>query len=273
MGLPTQALYPICHDHKHTAFEGPLLVLGQPHFTMRQGDAPAFLRMVGIEPDPRAEAALEPGADLNARAFFGLLGIHDVEILDVDPYQGAEIIVDLNEPIPKKYHGRFKTVLDSGTMEHVFDLRTGLSNLVKLLAVGGRVVHQNPCNNYVNHGFFQVSPTLYFDYYAANGFDDLRACFVVQPRSAALTTAWNFVAYHDELFWGLNSVMCPESTQLGLHFHARKKIESKGTKAPIQHYFQRFAAKDRAWLANQRRFVIRHTPEAPQLEDIGMLEP
>ncbi|MBV8602403.1 MAG: hypothetical protein JO359_12645, partial [Candidatus Eremiobacteraeota bacterium] len=159
MGLPTQALYPLCHDHKFQPFEGPMLVLGQPHFTMRQGDAPAFLRMVGIEPDEQGLQRLQAEEWLNAKAFFGLLGIHEVEILDIDAYQGAEIVVDLNEPIPKKYHGRFRTVLDSGTMEHVFDVRTGFSNLVKLLAVGGRIVHQNPCNNYVNHGFFQLSPT------------------------------------------------------------------------------------------------------------------
>ncbi|MBV8602436.1 MAG: hypothetical protein JO359_12810, partial [Candidatus Eremiobacteraeota bacterium] len=97
--------------------------------------------------------------------------------------------------------------------------------------------------------------------------------FVVQPASGALISPWNFVAYHDELFGGLNSVMCPEGTQLGLHFHARKTTETKGSKAPIQHYFQRFAAKDRAWLNAQRRFVIRHTPDGPQLHDLGQLVP
>lgn len=42
-----------------------------------------------------------------------------------------------------------------------------------MLRPGGTVIHIVPCNGWVNHGFYQISPTLMFDYYQAAGFEPL----------------------------------------------------------------------------------------------------
>ena len=36
----------------------------------------------------------------------------------------------------------------------------------------------NPCNGYIDHGFFQISPTLYFDYYLQNNFKILNSVII-----------------------------------------------------------------------------------------------
>jgi hypothetical protein len=42
-----------------------------------------------------------------------------------------------------------------------------------MLRPHGTVIHIVPCNGWVNHGFYQISPTLMFDYYGAAGFDPI----------------------------------------------------------------------------------------------------
>ena len=43
-------------------------------------------------------------------------------------------------------------------------------NIAKMCAQGGEIIHVGPLNNQPNHGFYQFSPTLYYDFYEANGF-------------------------------------------------------------------------------------------------------
>ena len=44
-----------------------------------------------------------------------------------------------------------------------------MANLVNLLQVGGFVFHVSPTSGWVNHGFYQLNPCFFFDFYRANG--------------------------------------------------------------------------------------------------------
>ncbi len=52
---------------------------------------------------------------------FEILGAKKFETLDYSSYENASIIHDLNVPIPQSMHNSFSCVLDSGTLEHVFN--------------------------------------------------------------------------------------------------------------------------------------------------------
>ena len=56
-----------------------------------------------------------------AEPLFELLGADHVESLDFSDYEGATVIHDLNDPIPKQHHNSFSAVVDGGTIEHVFN--------------------------------------------------------------------------------------------------------------------------------------------------------
>lgn len=106
-------------------------------------------------------------------ALFRMLGYETVESLDYFPAEGATQIYDLNLPVPLSLQRRFDLVYDGGTTEHCFSVAECLSNAVRLARDGGRVIHHLPLNNWVDHGFYQFSPVLFFDFYEANGFDEL----------------------------------------------------------------------------------------------------
>ena len=128
--------------------------------------------------------------------------------------------------MPRELVGRYGTIVDGGTMEHVFDIRQGMKNTADMLRPGGRAVHISPANNYVNHGFVQLSPALYHDYYLENGFDDVRGIMIVQSRAEGLSSDWNLFAYDHSTMGGANSMLCSEDTQLAVYFSARKNAAS-----------------------------------------------
>lgn len=97
-------------------------------------------------------------------AFLGdELGARTHDALDIDAYQGAEIICNLNHPIDEALRGRYDLILDLGTLEHLSNLSTALHNLLGMLRNGGTYFFALPCNQWVDHGFFQFSPTFFVD--------------------------------------------------------------------------------------------------------------
>jgi hypothetical protein len=101
--------------------------------------------------------------------FFALLG-YDLEVLDIAVLRGGEFMHDLNQPVPSRLHRRYALVIDAGTLEHCFNIAQAAMNVAEMVAPGGLVFHGNPLNMY-NHGFYNLNPTWYRDFYVANGFE------------------------------------------------------------------------------------------------------
>ena len=91
--------------------------------------------------------------------------------MDISPYEGADIIFDLNQrELPPELINRFDYIVDGGTTEHVFDYAQALRNISKMLKVGGKIFHYLPACGWLNHGYYSLSPSLFQDFYNDNGF-------------------------------------------------------------------------------------------------------
>ena len=104
-----------------------------------------------------------PKERFSAHLFVEVLGAASCHSLDVSDYQQSEIICNLNHPLPDRHIGQYDVVFDGGTLEHLSNLPTALTNIFGLLRQGGIYYFGVPCNNWVNHGFFQFSPTFFSD--------------------------------------------------------------------------------------------------------------
>ena len=103
--------------------------------------------------------------------FFSYLGSANVKSLDYSNFEGAEIIHDLNDPVPHQLIDQFDCIFDGGTIEHVFDFRAATSNIKKMLKVGGLFLMVNGANNFLGHGLYQFSPELLWRTFSRdNGF-------------------------------------------------------------------------------------------------------
>lgn len=85
--------------------------------------------------------------------------------LDLIRTRDAEQIVDLNYPLDV---GQYDLVVDAGTIEHCANIGQALMNAANAVQPGGYVFHGPPLTM-LNHGFYNVSPTLLMDFYCQNG--------------------------------------------------------------------------------------------------------
>jgi hypothetical protein len=92
----------------------------------------------------------------------GQCGVAEVSALDGSDYEGAHLVHDLNQPVPDSWTESFDTIVDAGTLEHIFQAVQALGSLMKMVKVGGRLLlFDMPTNNLSGHGFYQFSPIFF----------------------------------------------------------------------------------------------------------------
>lgn len=116
-------------------------------------------------------AAGQLDAIVDSKALMAALG-YDLEVIDIARIRGEERILDLNLPCPEAEHQRYGLILDGGTLEHCFNIGQAVRNVAEMTAIGGHVLGINPMSMF-NHGFYNLNPTWYHDFYGQNGFEIL----------------------------------------------------------------------------------------------------
>lgn len=98
------------------------------------------------------------------------IGIREVKTLDLFDHR-ADYPFDMNLPVPAELRGAFGTVIDIGSLEHVFDTRQCLENLLGMVRVGGHLMLHTPCRGCFNHGLHTFSPECILQTLEVNGFE------------------------------------------------------------------------------------------------------
>jgi SAM-dependent methyltransferase len=175
MGLSRGAVTLLVREAARRPLAGSVCTLGRQHVYVTAAELAHVARRHNV---PLAAKPLElhRERDLAARGFISdgcllkSLGLTEIVRLDCSDYEAPDEIFDLNEPAtPSHLVGRFDLVLDSGTLEHVFDVPAVLRHCLRMVKPGGRIIHLTPSSNCVDHGLYSVSPTLYADFYSAAG--------------------------------------------------------------------------------------------------------
>jgi SAM-dependent methyltransferase len=213
-----------------------------------------------IEPQLSFEAYYKKRGYIDDITLFKSLGFKQVHSLDYSDFEGADIIWDLNQPIPEKYWGRFDLIYDGGTAEHVFDFPQVLKNIHLLLKPGGIVIHASPSNNHVDHGFYMYSPQVYFEYYDVNRYRIVTSQIIeYSPNSKK---SWSIYAYQpgvlDKLSYGNFG-----KKMLLIHLVAKKVAISTSGVVPQQGSYLR------AWHGQQKK-VPSHKEKIHPLKRLGI---
>lgn len=106
-----------------------------------------------------------------------------VDSYDYSDYEGATFTADMNKPLAPTTE--YDTVIDCGSLEHIYNVPQAMTNISLLCCKGGRIVHISPGNNFCGHGFWQFSPELFFSLYSeANGYGETEVFLadVTSPR-------------------------------------------------------------------------------------------
>jgi hypothetical protein len=140
--------FDVCH--KQGGLQAPLLGLGSLVIRESQEDIEHFANDLGYR-------TLEK--ELSVRAFFRDR-YNILEYRDCDINGSAEISLDLNKTVPENFVGAFGTILNGGTLEHVFDIRQAMDTLHCLVRPNGSFIHMVPVT-WFDHGFVNVNPMFF----------------------------------------------------------------------------------------------------------------
>jgi len=166
------------------------------------------------------------GKTIHQSVFFKMLGFSKTDSIDCFPDENPSFTLNINYPIPKDFVNKYDCLWDGGTTEHVFNVFECLSNIVRLLKVGGRIIHSVPVSGYINHGYYQFSPILFFDFYNANGFTDIEAVIIeLNSKQGA-----NYYHYNPFLLFHMNF----NKKKVCLYFTAIKNKVFKKINIPVQ---------------------------------------
>lgn len=163
MALPPAALRIIAPLLRNAS----VLSFGYPDLLMTLEEAGKILGniiLLGSSPHGAAHKLNFPIADtLEAFAAVGA----KLTCVDLMPSRGAEMVLDLNFSQNFNYK-QFDLVIDPGTIEHCANIGQALMNAAEAVRPNGHVFHAPPLSM-VNHGFYNICPTLLVDFYEQNG--------------------------------------------------------------------------------------------------------
>ena len=279
MGLVFNSIKFLLEARKSGVRFDQTLTLGRQHMTLSAERAISLLREYNLSLPANEEAgflAEMQKARWRFDVFARALGAKKVSSMDISDYEGADIVHNLNSPVPPELHGRFDLVIDGGTLEHVFHVPVAMENCMKITKVGGHVIIITNINNLVGHGFYQFSPELFYRIFSReNGFEVMRMVALEDTfgRSSLLGVKYDFPIQSDwydvrdpDKIRKRNILITRDSTIL---FVLAKKISDETIFKTVPCQFE-FGADDQSVLnpSNQSGFgrkvivgLLRYFPE------------
>jgi hypothetical protein len=110
--------------------------------------------------------AVKPDAQ---RAFYSIFGAREYRSADLNDPR-ADYSIDLNDPLPADI-GQYDVVTNFGTTEHIFNIGGTFASIHRLLNVGGIQLHAVPGYAFIDHGYYNLNPSVFLDVARANHYD------------------------------------------------------------------------------------------------------
>lgn len=265
MGLSCGSAELIIQEHLYRPLYGEVLLIGRQNTDITPRAMTNLLRLYGLK--PRVPYVIErPGslehltlalsseieriADVSV---FHSLADCKVSALDISDYEGAEVIHDMNLPLPDEYKGRFDFIFDGSSMDNIFNGPQALISMSELLRPGGRMVLYNASNS-ARTGYLQFSPDWFIDFFAVNRYADCKVYIQEFPWvfeeivSKSLPEGgyppqggclWHFdplVSYSDQ--WGYQNSEIKDEGHRYVYVMAEKAADSTSTIAPVQMHYR-----------------------------------
>jgi SAM-dependent methyltransferase len=308
MGLSACAVELIINEHLYrTLDKARVLLIGRQNTDLTPGAMTRLLDLYDLL--PRESYAIEKPGSMNHTvqslgpeferladvSVFRSLADCTVSALDISDYEGAEIIHDMNRPLPWRYKRRFDFVYDGSSLDNIFNGPQALMNMWDLLKPGGRLVMYDAANS-AKTAYAQYSPDWYIDFFAINNAADCKIYVQEFPRGAQPIFAdpvptdeppisgclWHFdplVQWYDQ--WGYQNSQISDGVERYTYVIAEKSKESTSNVMPVQLHYRGnnhapYVASAQRFRASKRPVFVPRSAEpfsAPSLSEWEVLYP
>lgn len=166
----------LLQEHKHRPIVGDVLTMGRQTVTMTYREAISLLCNEGValrDSHVREfDASTVTSADfgwISDRCFFSMFTDATIRALDVSDYENADIVHDLNRPLPSKYYGIADFILNGSVMDDLFNPGQAIRSMSEMLRPGGRIMHYEAGSQLgTGNAYVAYSPAWFHDFYAVN---------------------------------------------------------------------------------------------------------
>ncbi len=180
MGLLAPLAELIMAEHTFRPIEGKVLFIGRQTVHLNDVTHNSLLSRHNLQnkaitpPEYDRQTRGAMGQELiTDRYFMKSLGIEKVDFLDVTDYEGAEIIHDLGQPVPERFHSSYDFIYNGGCLDNMFNPGIALMNMSMMLRSGGRLLCMESASSW-NSPYLIYSPAWFYDYYVMNAFADCK---------------------------------------------------------------------------------------------------
>lgn len=188
MGIGSDLAEAIVREHSYKPLYGDVLQIGRQTVYLTPKAAIEMLERHQIAP-PNISASEQKltknriatdlgGVSISDQSFFNLLGVEHIKALDHSDYEGAEVIHDLNEPLPVHLRETADFIVDGSTLDNVFSPSLTIKSLAEMLRPGGRLMAVNAWSAHPT-AYVLASPLWLLDYFVVNKFADCKVYVVV----------------------------------------------------------------------------------------------
>jgi hypothetical protein len=247
VGLNRHHIEMLAREHLYRPIRGDVLMIGRQTVYLSPDELIETLHGIGVDVRGAGVAKIEldrstlnrAGArdDLvSDRAVFALFGQTRVRAIDVSGYEGAEIVHDLNTPVPASLRAIADVIVDGSTLDNTFDVAGVLRNYSEMLRPGGRLFM---ANIFSAHGteYTLTPPLTLLDYFVVNGFVDCQAYIVVREGVGGRRNV--FLIDLDFYLERQRDMGCFASLYpMAAFVFAEKGVHSTAHKNPIQHHYR-----------------------------------
>jgi hypothetical protein len=172
MGLDINGTQCILYAHTLGVDFTRTAMIGRQGLHLSSSDFKANLLKFGYSYDDGSVEHMFAERNNYAETFFRSLGSQEIHSIDYSDYEGATHVHDMNAPIPESFKQQYTVVVDSGSLEHIFNFPIAIKNCMEMVCVGGHYIAITPANNFMGHGFYQFSPEVFFSIFLqSNGYE------------------------------------------------------------------------------------------------------
>jgi hypothetical protein len=194
MGISALMVEMIMREHQYRPIRGDAVLVGRQTVYLTRNDFLDLLTRYGltVPSDRRAEIGIDQSTIdrmaghtqkelVSDTAIFKAIGVESIRALDVSPYERAEIIHDLNIPVPQELKGIADFIVDGSTLDNTFNAALTLKNYCDILKLGGRLLAWNAFSPH-NTPYSILPPLTWLDYFVVNGFSDAKVYITISNQ-------------------------------------------------------------------------------------------